>query len=140
MIKCIGCIIYDVSKDMILLQQRSKNCTHPYKWGVWGGKLYTNENFGEGLQREIREELGNTPEIIKLYPLDVYLSDDNDFVYYSFIMVVKDFDDITINEQETNDYIWLPFKYISRLDLHYGLELTLEKKSDYIESVIKKHQ
>ncbi|ASV44280.1 hypothetical protein PBI_SCTP2_265 [Salicola phage SCTP-2] len=140
MIKCIGCFIYDMSKDMFLLQQRSKKCTHPYKWGIWGGKLNKNENFGEALQREIKEELGSSPEIVKLYPLDTFLSDDDEFIYYSFVMVVDEFNDIVINENETNDYIWLPYKYLTRLDLHPGVDQTIQEKHQAIKDIISKHQ
>ena len=44
MIKCIGCLIYDTSKKMFLLQQRSKE-PHPMKLGLWGGKMESAESF-----------------------------------------------------------------------------------------------
>lgn len=138
MIKCIGCLIYDTHKDMFLLQQRSKLTTQPLKLGLWGGKMESAENFADALSRELTEELGTTPKYDKLYPLDTYLGRDNHFIYYSFLMIVHDFDDITINPNETFDYIWMPYHYIERLDLHTGFRRTFEKKKEYIKQIINK--
>lgn len=102
MIKCVGCLIYDKDKQMFLLQQRSKTSSHALKWGFWGGKLEKGENFAEGLKREIKEELNAEPEFDRLYPLDVFLSDDRKFIYYSFVMVVEKFDNFEITSRETN--------------------------------------
>lgn len=139
MIKCIGCLIYDTHKHMFLLQQRAKTSSHPLKLGLWGGKMEFAESFSAALSRELKEELGKTPEYSKLYPLDTFLGKDNNFIYYSFLMIVNDLDDITVNPNETFDYIWMPFHYIERLDLHLGFRRTFEHKKDYIKSVIDIH-
>lgn len=136
MIKGIGCLIYDIDKDMFLLQQRGKNSSHSLKLGLWGGKMEPGENFGEALKREVREELTTSPEVEKLYPLDTFLSYDNKFVYYSFLMIVNKYDDFTINASETFDFVWMPFKYLERLDLHPGFRKTFMKKKSYIEEII----
>lgn len=139
MIKCIGCLIYDVSKKMFLFQQRSKTTSHPLKLGLWGGKMKTLESFPNALSRELKEELGIVPNYDKLYPLDTYLSDDNEFIYYSFLMIVSDFDSITVNPRETFDYIWMPFHYIERLNLHNGFRTTFENKKEYIQHITEKY-
>jgi len=140
MIKCVGCLIYDKDKDMFLLQQRSKNSSHPLKWGFWGGKLEKGENFAQGLKREIKEELGTYPEFDKLFPLDVFLSDDTKFIYYSFVMVVDKFDDFCISSKETNDFIWLPLNCIGRIDIHEGLRKTLKNKYHILEDIIGRYK
>ena len=139
MIKCVGCLIYDSSKDMFLLQQRSRTSSHPLKWGFWGGKLERGESFANGLKREIHEELGVEPTFDKLYPLDVFLSKDKRFIYYSFAMVVTDFDDFTISKRETNDAVWLPLSCIPRIDLHPGLRTTMKNKYHILENIRDKH-
>lgn len=139
MIKCIGCLIYDTSKKMFLLQQRSKRTTHPMKLGLWGGKMESAESFSTALSRELKEEIGSTPTYDKLYPLDTYLGKDNNFVYYSFLMVVHHLDEIIVNPNETFDYIWMPYHYIERLDLHSGFRKTFENKKEYILEVIEKY-
>lgn len=140
MIKCVGCLIYDKDKQMFLLQQRSKTSSHALKWGFWGGKLEKGENFAEGLKREIKEELNAEPEFDRLYPLDVFLSDDRKFIYYSFVMVVEKFDDFEITSRETNDFIWLPLEYIEKIDIHQGLNKTLETKYHILESIVERYK
>ena len=140
MIKCVGCLIYDTDKEMFLLQQRSKTSTHRLKWGFWGGKLEKGENFAEGLKREIKEELNASPDFDRLYPLDVFLSDDNQFIYYSFVMVVDNFDEFTISNTETNDFIWLPLDFIEKIDIHPGLKRTLKTKKYILEKIITRYK
>ncbi len=135
MIKCIGCLIYDTAKDMVLLQQRGQRSSYALKLGLWGGKMEPSEDFASALSRELREELGVLPEYEKLYPLDTYLSEDNEFIYYSFLMVVDDFEVVQINERETFDFVWMPLNLIPRLNLHPGLRNTLKHKFDYLESI-----
>lgn len=139
MIKCIGCLIYDKEKKMFLLQQRAKHCSHSLKWGFWGGKLHKHESFGDALKREIEEELGNVPDYVKLYPLDVFLSKDNNFIYYSFVMVVENYNDFRIQEIETNDSIWLPLEYIEKLNLHPGFKKTITEKKDVLINIINEY-
>jgi 8-oxo-dGTP pyrophosphatase MutT (NUDIX family) len=140
MIKCVGCLIYDKDKNMFLLQQRSKTSSHPLKWGFWGGKLEKGEDFAQGLKREIKEELGTYPEFDKLFPLDVFLSDDRKFVYYSFVMVVDRFDDFKISSRETNDFIWLPLNCIEKIDIHQGLKKTLKNKYYILEGIVERYK
>ena len=140
MIKCIGCLIYDKDKQMFLLQQRSKTSSHALKWGFWGGKLEKGENFAEGLKREIKEELNAEPEFDRLYPLDVFLSDNRKFIYYSFVMVVEKFDDFEITSRETNDFIWLPLEYIEKIDIHQGLSKTLKTKYHILEGIVERYK
>lgn len=140
MIKCVGCLIYDKEKDMFLLQQRSKTSTHPLKWGFWGGKLEKGENFAQGLKREIKEELNAEPTYDRIYPLDVFLSNDRRFIYYSFVMVVDRFDDFSITSRETNDFIWLPLDYIEKIDIHPGLMKTLKSKKHIMDDIVKRYQ
>ena len=139
MIKCVGCLIYDKDKNMFLLQQRSRTSSHALKWGFWGGKLEKDENFAQGLKREIKEELNASPEFDRIYPLDVFLSNDQKFIYYSFVMVVDKFDNFKISNRETNDFIWLPLEYIEKIDIHHGLKKTLKTKKYILEDIIKRY-
>lgn len=141
MIKCIGCLIYDRSKDMCLLQERGTDVAHPLKLGLWGGKMEKGEDFATALHRELTEEMGVMPEYEKIYPLDTYLSDDNNFIYYSFLLIVDGFDDrIIIDKKETFDFVWMPYHLIHRLRLHPGFKKTIDQKNDYILSIIDKHK
>lgn len=135
MIKCIGCLIYDKSKGMVLLQQRSKTSTYPLKWGMWGGKLEEGETFTDALRRELKEELSVDVDIQKIKPLDMFVSPDGRFVYSSFVVVTDNLSDIKTTERETNDYVWLPVESILKIDLHPETYNTLKRKFHIIEKV-----
>ena len=64
------------------------------------------------MRRELTEELGCIPDIQELKPLDVYVSNRGDFVYYSFVIVTDGFDNFEVSEPETNDYVWLPVEHL----------------------------
>lgn len=138
MVKCIGVLIYDKSKDRFLLQQRSKNSSYGLSWGVWGGKLKSNETFIGGLNRELKEELGTVPPIIKMFPMDIFHSEDKNFIYFSYIVIVDNFNEVNINN-ETNDYVWVEFKYIDKFDLHPNFLITFNKKKNQIDNIRKKY-
>lgn len=139
MIKCIGCMIYDKEKKMFLLQQRAKTTSHPMKWGFWGGKLKRGEDFGQGLLRELKEELNIEIDFEKIYPLDVFLGKDNNFIYYSFVIVVNGLKDFTIHESETNDFLWITLEYLDRIDLHPGSEKTIREKKHILREIVEKN-
>ena len=50
-------------------------------------------------------------------------------------MVVHDLDEIIVNPNETFDYIWMPFHYIDRLDLHSGFRKRLKIKRNIFEVI-----
>ena len=106
MVKCVGVIIYDISKNMFLLQQRSKTSTYALKWGLWGGKLEENENFTDALKRELLEEISVNVDIKAIKPLDMFVSADGSFVYSSFVLVTDKLENLKISEIETNDIMY----------------------------------
>lgn len=59
-------------------------------WGLVGGKIESNELVWQGLMREVEEEIGHVPEIIKSIPLEVYVSDDEHFNFQTYVCVVKE--------------------------------------------------
>ena len=56
MISGVGAIFLCTSTNRILLQQRSKNVSHPTTWAFWGGKAEDNEKPIDTLHRELTEE------------------------------------------------------------------------------------
>lgn len=139
MIKCIGVLIYDRTKDKFLLQQRSKKSSYALTWGVWGGKLNENESFVDGLKRELKEELGSVPNIFKMFPIDIFHTPDQNFVYLSYLVIVDNYDDFEINE-ETNDYVWMDFEHIDKMNLHPGFLKSFEKKKNQIFNIKQKYK
>ena len=60
----------------------------------------------DALLRELREEMGGQPSIIRLQPFDVYQSGDGHFKYFSFICLVLD-EFTPILNNESAGYCWL---------------------------------
>ena len=66
---CSGALFYAKSTKKFLLLQKSRG-KHIGTWGLVGGTNLANENPWQGLQREILEEIGTSPIVIKTIPLD----------------------------------------------------------------------
>jgi 8-oxo-dGTP pyrophosphatase MutT (NUDIX family) len=69
-----------------------------------GGKLQRNESVIQALHREIQEEVGNI-ELSRVIPLEKYVSDNDKFIYHTFIAVVDREFVPTLNE-EHRGYCW----------------------------------
>ena len=54
-------------------------------WGLVGGTT-VNENLWEGLNREIKEEIGEV-DIKKKIPMETFISNDENFLYLSLIHI-----------------------------------------------------
>jgi 8-oxo-dGTP pyrophosphatase MutT (NUDIX family) len=101
-----GTLFYSIKTKRVLMQLRSSNCSYPLTWSLWGGKSENNERPVETLLREIEEEMGETPEILKIYPLHKYISKDGSFEYNSFCCVVHD-EFIPSLNKESAGYAWI---------------------------------
>jgi 8-oxo-dGTP pyrophosphatase MutT (NUDIX family) len=89
-LRAAGTLFYSIRTNRVLMQLRSSNCSYPLTWSLWGGKSENNERPVETLLREIGEEMGEIPDILKIYPLHKYSSRDGSFEYNSFCCVVED--------------------------------------------------
>jgi len=81
-----GSFIFSQKTQRYLWLLRNKS-SH---WAFPGGKLIKSETVYQGLQREIKEELGFVPEFEKVIPLEKYSSWNSQFVYYNFWILVPD--------------------------------------------------
>jgi len=60
-------------------------------WGFVGGKKEPQDHTPyDTLTREIQEEIGNTPPIQKMIPLEQYTSSDQHFRYNTYVIIVDD--------------------------------------------------
>ena len=77
-----------LSKDTgrCLFQLRNSDKRHKNSWGFWGGMMEQGETPYECIRRELSEEIGIIPELTKLNPIDVYQSNDKNFMYYSCLL------------------------------------------------------
>lgn len=82
-----------------------------------------NETPKECLLREMSEEMGFIPDINKIYPFDIYESDDKNFRYYSFICVVDDEFNPILNDESVG-YSWCKLGIWPK-PMHEGARITL---------------
>lgn len=100
-----GAIFYSINTHRVMMQLRSKKSSYPLTWSLWGGRQEPGERLIDTLNRELVEEMGQVPEILKTYPLHKYSSRDSEFEYHSFCCVVKDEFMPELN-QESAGYAW----------------------------------
>lgn len=94
-------------------------------WGLVGGTNEGCETPWEGLQREIQEEIGSV-EIKKTIPLETFVSNDSQFLFHTYLCVIKEEFIPTLND-EHDGYAWVSFGKWPK-PLHHGLQNTLNKK------------
>lgn len=113
-----GALFYSSNTKRFLFLLRNNTKTRN-TWGLPGGKLNHNENTIVGLNRELIEELGSYPEILKYIPLETFTSIDNEFKYHSFIFIIEN-EFIPILNDEHDGYCWTKLDKFPK-PLHPGL-------------------
>jgi len=99
-----GVLFYSLTTRRFLFLLRNNTRTKE-TWGMPGGKLHSDENTMTGLHRELSEELGSYPTILKHIPLETFTSMDEEFTYHSFIFVIRN-EFIPILNSEHSGYAW----------------------------------
>ena len=87
-IVCSGALFYAKTTGRILLLQKSSG-KHAGTWGLVGGTNDLGESAWQGLQREISEEIGTAPQILKTMPLETFVSNDSVFNFHTYLCVVE---------------------------------------------------
>lgn len=117
-IVCSGALFYAKTTGRILLLQKSRG-KHQGTWGLVGGTTEQQETPWEGLRREVVEEIGTFPSILKTIPLETFVSNDNVFYFHTYLCVVAD-EFIPILSNEHCAYAWAYIDCAPR-PLHQGL-------------------
>jgi 8-oxo-dGTP pyrophosphatase MutT (NUDIX family) len=119
-----GCILLSADTKRILMQLRAPDRRNKIYWGFWGGGCENDESPVQTIERELAEEIGFLPEITKFYPLHQMVSNDNNFIYNTFVATVeREF--IPITNHETLGYAWIDYdRYPS--PLHPGAKVVLQ--------------
>jgi 8-oxo-dGTP pyrophosphatase MutT (NUDIX family) len=118
-----GSLIYCTSTHRYLFLLRNNGKTKN-TWGLVGGKIEAGESIQDGLIREIREELGGEIRDAKIIPIEKYTSDNNKFVYHTFLIKVEH-EFIPYLNNEHKGYCWVPLDDYPK-PLHPGVYKTIK--------------
>lgn len=128
--KIIGCgaLFYTLDTQRFLVLHRVQSKQN-HVWGLVGGTT-VNENLWEGLHREIKEEVGDV-EIKKKIPMETFISNDENFLYHTFLCVVEN-EFIPKLNTEHDGYAWVSFGHWPK-PLHQGLRKTIQNKMNQMK-------
>lgn len=125
---CSGALFYSRNTKRVLLLQKSHG-KHQGTWGLVGGTNIEGETAWQGLLREVEEEIGFVPEILKTVPLETFVSNDKVFNFHTYLCVVdKEF--IPHLSDEHYGWAWSGIDNTPK-PLHQGL------KNSFTNRVIK---
>lgn len=128
----VGALIFAKNTKRYLFLLRNSG-SWSMTWGLPGGKVNVGETVAQGLEREIREELGGTIISPKIIPIEMYTSNNEQFVYHTFFIAV-DYEFVPELNNEHLGYAWVPLEAIPK-PVHPGVNRTFS--SDTIQSKIK---
>lgn len=124
-INCSGAFIFARKTQRLLLLQKSAG-RHRGTWGLVGGTANQGETAWQGLQREIQEEIGFIPEIIKTIPIEKFVSNDGGFNFQTFLCVV-DNEFVPILSDEHCGWAWATTDNAPK-PLHQALKVSFTDK------------
>ena len=134
-IVCSGALFYARNTKRFLFLERTKTKTAG-QWGLVGGMAEGNETPWKALEREISEEVGKTPPIKKVIPLEMFTSNDSKFFFHTYLAIVDNEFIPTLN-YEHSGYAWTNVNCWPK-PLHVGLRNTLQNKAikDKLQTVL----
>ena len=124
-ITCSGALIYSKATHRFLLIQKADG-KHSGTWGLVGGTNNDLETPWQGLQREVQEEIGFLPEILKTIPLEKFTSNDSVFNFHTYFCIVE----TEFIPQLSDEHVawgWFSLTSLPK-PVHKGLELSLKNK------------
>lgn len=124
-IVCSGALFYAKTTKRFLLLQKSVG-KHQGTWGLVGGTNLINENPWQGLQREISEEIGSNPTVIKTIPLETFVSNDTVFNFHTYLCVIET-EFVPILSDEHCGWAWATIDLAPK-PLHQGLKNSFSNK------------
>ena len=115
----------DTKRFLLLLRSQGKTSG---TWGLVGGKKEpTDITAYDALNREISEEVGKTPVIKKTIPLELFTSNDQNFQYNTYVLIVEKEFIPTLNEEHAG-YAWCEFDSWPK-PLHQGVKNSLANRA-----------
>lgn len=114
----------DTKRFLFLLRNQGKTAG---TWGLVGGKKEPTDNtLFDALTREIQEEVGKTPTIKKIVPLELFVSNDQHFQYNTYVLIVDKEFIPTLNDEHSG-YAWCEFDAWPK-PLHQGVKNSFNNK------------
>ena len=114
----------DTRRFLFLLRTQGKTAG---TWGLVGGKKEPTDNTAyDALTREIQEEVGKTPTIKKIIPLELFVSNDQHFQYNTYVLLVDREFTPTLNEEHSG-YAWCDYENYPK-PLHQGVKNSFTNK------------
>jgi 8-oxo-dGTP pyrophosphatase MutT (NUDIX family) len=134
-IVCSGALFYARNTKRFLFLERTKTKTAG-QWGLVGGMAEGNETPWKALEREISEEVGKTPPIKKVIPLEMFTSNDSKFFFHTYLTIVDNEFIPTLNNEHSG-YAWTNVNCWPK-PLHVGLRNTLQNRAikDKLQTVL----
>lgn len=115
----------DTKRFLFLLRTQGKTAG---TWGLVGGKQEPDDHTPyDALKREISEEVGKTPAIKKIVPLELFTSNDQQFQYNTYVLIVDREFIPTLNSEHAG-YAWCDFNAWPK-PLHQGVKTSLTNRS-----------
>jgi 8-oxo-dGTP pyrophosphatase MutT (NUDIX family) len=114
----------DTGRFLFLLRTQGKTAG---TWGLVGGKKEPSDSTAvDILRREIQEEVGDTSVIKKIVPLELFTSNDDNFQYNTYVVMVdKEF--IPALNHEHAGYAWCTYDFWPK-PLHQGVKNSLNNR------------
>jgi 8-oxo-dGTP pyrophosphatase MutT (NUDIX family) len=123
---CSGGLFLSKETNRFLFLLRNQGRTAG-TWGLVGGKQEPNDATAyQALEREIQEEVGKTPPIKKVIPLELYTSEDHNFQFNTYVLLVDKEFIPTLNDEHVG-YAWSNHENWPK-PLHQGVKRSLTSK------------
>lgn len=124
---CSGGLFLAADTKRFLFVYRTQGKTAD-TWGLVGGKKEPGDVTPiDSLTREIKEEVGKTPVIKKIIPLELFTSNDQQFLYNTYVLIVDKEFIPTLNDEHSG-YAWCGFESWPK-PLHQGLKNSFNNKA-----------
>ena len=115
----------DTRRFLFLLRTQGKTAG---TWGLVGGRKEPSDATAfEALSREIQEEVGATPKIKKIIPLELFTSNDQNFQYNTYVLMIDREFIPTLNEEHSG-YAWSGFDQWPK-PLHQGVKNSFNNRA-----------
>lgn len=125
-IACSGGLFLSAETGRFLFLLRDQGKTAG-TWGFVGGKKEpTDVTLVDALRREIQEEVGHTSKIKKIVPLEMFLSNDDNFQYNTYVLIVDKEFIPTLNHEHCG-YAWCNYDHWPK-PLHMGVKNSLNNR------------